>query len=294
MTPVAGDRLADKSGSTSPRGAGAKGRMTAVDARRLISEVSRDLRPLLATVDVADLVVHNIGYGNFEDALGGIIDAESGRYIRALQIIRETVAAGSVLDLGTFIPMVPVALARLGYEVTIVERFSLYGPTFGQALESIAAKEGVRVVDMDLSSDDLTPLGSFDVVMLMAVLEHLNGSPMELMRRIRAVVAPGGRLAVEVPNIAELAQRLRMVLGRSPLPEYGSYLASAYPYAGHNREMTTGEVRELLAASGFELDRLEVYDYVAWHLLTPKGKLLRAAKRFIPADVGESIIAIAR
>jgi hypothetical protein len=253
------------------------------------------VRPLLDAVDIADLTGHNAGYEGYDlDRFGTFVLDEQGRRRRALEMIVEVMPKGSVVDLGTFIPVLPIALAMLGYQATIVERFELYGPTFRSALETTAAAQGLTVVDLDLSSDDLAALEQHDVVMLMAVLEHLNGSPAALMARIRTLIAPGGVLAVEVPNIAELGQRLRFLLGRSPLPNYETYLGSSYPFTGHNREMTSGELRVLLASTGYQLERLEVYDYVPSERMTTKGRLVRAAKRILPGDLGEVITAIAR
>lgn len=261
------------------------------DPSLIVRQAGRDVIPLLEAVDIADLVVHNAGYAAYaNDRHGSFVEAEMGRFVRAVKWILAAQPTGRVLDLGTFIPVVPLALARLGYDVTIVERFGLYGPSFERELTSLANREALRVVDMDLSTEPLQ--GSFEVVLLMAVLEHLNGSPIELMRRIRGIVE--GVLVVDVPNIAELGQRLRFLLGRSPLPDYATYLASGYPFSGHNREMTSSEVRHLLTETGFRAERLEVYDYIPSERLTSRGRWLRRAKRLLPADVGEVITALAR
>lgn len=251
------------------------------------------IRPLLDSVDMDDLVTHNAGYAGYAEApFDRFVGDERGRFAKAIDLLNLD-RPSRVVDLGCFIPHLPIALARLGHRVTIVERFELYGPSFGRELTRVASEEGIEVVDTDLSSDDLVRLGAFDVVLLMAVLEHLNGSPRALLERIRSILAPGGRLLVEVPNIAELGQRLRLALGRSPLPDYGTYLASAYPFTGHNREMTAAELRFALEATGYRVEHLEDYDYVPWTRLSRNGRLLRRAKRVLTGSFGESVVAVA-
>ncbi len=51
------------------------------------------------------------------------------------------------------------------------------------------------------------PGGQWDLVRMSQVLEHV-ADPVELLRRVRGVMARGGRLVIGVPNIRSLARRL--------------------------------------------------------------------------------------
>jgi SAM-dependent methyltransferase len=253
------------------------------------------IRPLLAAVDIDDLARHNAGYSGYRNApFERFVADERARFERAAAVIADTKPSGSrVIDLGCFIPHLPVALARLGYRVTLVERFDLYGPSFRVELERLAIREDLEIVDLDLSSESLTSLGRGDLVLLMAVLEHLNGSPADLLRRIRPLLGTDGVLLVEVPNIAELGKRLSLMRGQSPLPAYAEYLESAYPFTGHNREMTVAEVLEMLKGTGYGVGHVETYDYVPSHRLSFRGRLQRSAKRLLPMSFRELILATA-
>jgi 2-polyprenyl-3-methyl-5-hydroxy-6-metoxy-1,4-benzoquinol methylase len=268
------------------------GTPTTADKREALRAADQAIRPLLAAINLDDLGTHNAGYWDYGGTDAWF--AERERFVRALDLIVATTPSGSVIDLGCFVPYLPVALARLGYETRIVERFELYGSTFRSELEKVGSNEGIEVIDADLSSDDLVHLGEHDVVLLTAVVEHLNGSPRALMRRIHALTRPTGSLIFEVPNIATLAQRLRFLLGRSPLPDYKVYLESDYPFTGHNREMTVEEVRLLLDDSGFVIERLACYNYIPARTLSKKRRLLRAATAALPGNFGESIIVLGR
>lgn len=262
----------------------------------LIADVDESVRALVATVNVTDLARHNAGYLAYAaDPYDSLIENEKARYLRALEVITAEQGAHTVADYGTFIPYLPVALARLGYQVRVVERFSLYGDSFRRALDEVTRNSGIEVYDLDILQDPFDAIPPSDISLLMAVLEHLNGSPRGLMEKIRARMAPGGLLLVEVPNIAETVKRIGALLGRSPLPDYGAYLDSAYPYMGHNREMTVDEVRYLLERTGYRVDSLECYDYAPVRPKRLSGHVGLALKRLLPLrNSGQAIVARAR
>ena len=95
-----------------------------------------------------------------------------------------------------------------------------------------------------------------------------------------------------MPNIATLWHRLQFLRGVSPLPDYRDYLHSSYPFAGHNREMTVGEVRMLLDAAGLAVDRIESFDYSP-RAPGIKPAMLRVIQRALPS-CRETIMALAR
>lgn len=249
------------------------------------------IRMIIKQVDRADLALHNEGYAPEGDLFDHLVAPERARYLLALRML-EGLPPGRAVDLGCFFPYMPLLLTALGWQVTAVDRYSLYGPSVHKALVETARVEGFELLDLDMTTD-LHRVGEADLVLLMAVVEHLNGSPLKLMQDIAALLKPrNGHLLLEVPNIATLWHRLQFVRGISPLPEYGSYLHSSYPFAGHNREMTAAEVRMLLQEAGYAIDRIDLFDY------SPpapgiKPALLRLLQRAIPS-CRETIMAVAR
>jgi hypothetical protein len=249
------------------------------------------IRALIKRVDPADLALHNEGYAPEGDLFDGLVAPERQRYVFALRMLAG-LPPGRAVDLGCFFPWMPIMLGALGWEVTAVDRYSMFGPSMHQALVETAAAEGFELLDLDMTTE-LGRVGEADLVMLMAVVEHLNGSPLELVRTIGTLVERrDGRLFLEVPNIATLWRRLQFLRGVSPLPDYATYLRSSYPFSGHNREMTVAEVRMLLDEAGFSLDRLECFDY------SPpapglKPAILRGIQRAVPS-CRETIMAVAR
>ena len=199
---------------------------------------------------------------------------------------------GRAADLGCFIPYMSIALARLGWKVAAADRYSLYGEVLRRTIFDLGQREGFDVVDVDIMRDDsMASLGERDLVLLMAVVEHLNGSPRQVLANIWRLLPPEGMLLFEVPNIAELSKRIRLLRGKSPLPLYSSYLASSYPFEGHNREMTVAEVKYLLLEMAFHVQRVDCFDYSP-PVSTPKRVLLGALRRLVPAS-RETIMAVA-
>jgi predicted TPR repeat methyltransferase len=86
----------------------------------------------------------------------------------------------------------------------------------------------------------------FDVIVAGDILEHLP-RPEELMGPIRSLLAPGGRLLVSLPNVANVTVRLALLAGRFDYADRGILDRT------HLRFFTRSSARDLLAASGFRI-----------------------------------------
>lgn len=271
-------------------------RDTTNQAIRAALEEARDsLCPQIRALEMQNLWNTNHGLGKYnDDPVHHLIDVEFKRYVHAAKLIeKHKCGSARIFDLGTFIPVLPIALSKLGHDVTICERFSLYDGQLRHFVQGAADDYGIAVRDVDMLNDDLNFLKDADFVLLMAVVEHLNGSPKELLSGIFRSIPSGARLLFEVPNIADLAKRIRLARGRSPLPPYPLYYHSAYPYTGHNREMTRAEIRYALEESGFIIEEIFCTDYSP--PCSVKDRAIRIIKRLLPSsDLNETIFAVAR
>ena len=63
------------------------------------------------------------------------------------------------------------------------------------------SRQTLRAQVENLQLADLPPIPSYDVILLVHVIEHFN-HPMRALRHLRNLLRPGGRLYVECPNIA--------------------------------------------------------------------------------------------
>jgi SAM-dependent methyltransferase len=169
------------------------------------------------------------------------------------------------------------------------------GRTFAADLSGVFAAESERLgVPMRvwniIDGDAPFEAASFDLVAFTEVLEHLPPPPFPYLRRIGRLVRPGGVLLFSVPNLAAFWKRWKFLLfGRSPL-KLGERYHDRAGIPDHIREYTVAEVRHLLAACGFEIERLRTGDYghgwrrratTVLHRLTPgwgRCILVRARK----------------
>lgn len=117
-------------------------------------------------------------------------------------------------------------------------------------------------------------------ILLIALLEHLNGSPKELIAKIKSLMDQDSLLYIHVPNICKLSNIISIIRGKSPLPPYKDYFFSRYPFEGHNREMTLDELLLLCKFSSLEI--VEKGYVIKSNGLSIKRKVLNVIKRIIP------------
>ena len=86
----------------------------------------------------------------------------------------------------------------------------------------------------------------FDVIVAGDILEHLP-CPEELMAPIRSLLAPGGRLLLSLPNVANVTTRLALLAGRFDYADRGILDRT------HLRFYTLKTARRLLVSAGFRI-----------------------------------------
>lgn len=216
---------------------------------------------------------HNVGWRKERfDASQYLRDSER-RYAKVLKLLPQTQGA-RILDVGGFLAAFPLTLRRLGYEVTIAEKFDYYG----NALDGIAqllADNDVTVIDKDFTeSSDMGSLrDTFDGVTCMAVAEHLAHSPRDLIENIHSVLRPGGDFAFEVPNLAFWPRRYSFFFkGNTVLAPMDDVYHSAIPFTGHHREYTIDDARYVIKQGKFEIVDEYFFNYGintrnVWHII---------------------------
>ena len=120
----------------------------------------------------------------------------------------------------------------------------------GLELSATAAKAAAAVADHivegALEDPDLPfEPGSFDLVILADVLEHL-ADPVAALRRATTWARPGAAVLVSVPNVAHWQARLTLLRGRWPAEDSGTFDAS------HLRWFTRDSLVALLRDAGLE------------------------------------------
>lgn len=131
---------------------------------------------------------------------------------------------------------------------------SLYGIGYGDGEKSTKQILGQDVEIRNCNVEtDRWPYddGEFDVVIMMAILEHLF-DPVSALIEARRVLADDGSFIASTPNAVNLAKRLTTVAGHNPFDDYS--LESRYNR--HQHEYTEKELKNLLSICGLEADQL--------------------------------------
>lgn len=115
------------------------------------------------------------------------------------------------------------------------------GVEMSEKAASIARKAGLNVVSERIEQSDM-PEGHFDVIVLMHVLEHLE-DPVGILTRLRPLLAPNGRVMIEVPNASALGMRI-----------FGSYWF-ALDLPRHLHHFKLADIERLSDQAGFRVTR---------------------------------------
>lgn len=152
-----------------------------LDSKLIIEGYSAAEDPVFAAQNDARILT-------FRKTLGGI-----------LKRLKTSGTGKRLLDVGCAGGAFPVAARDLGFDAMGVEP-SRWMAEFGRRTYGIDIRDGILAKGM-------FPEGSFDVVTLWDVIEHVP-QPSETLELIRTLLKPGGLLLVNFPDIGSLAARM--------------------------------------------------------------------------------------
>jgi 2-polyprenyl-3-methyl-5-hydroxy-6-metoxy-1,4-benzoquinol methylase len=177
-------------------------------------------------------------------------------------LLRKGFRGGTVVEVGSYFGSFSLALQRLGYQVTAVDRYRSYGQGF-TAYTGLMEREGVRVVATcrEDERDVIASLGRFDCVISAAVIEHIPHTPREFLRLLTGRARPGGLLCLDTPNVTRWWNRINICKGETIFQDLKAQYHCEIPYEGHHREYTGGEMVWMMGQAGCSDVELTYLDY---------------------------------
>ena len=176
-------------------------------------------------------------------------------YDRYLFILRKVSQIKSeskqALDVGAGRGHVSVALAELGWSVTLVdveEKLSTHD------MQMMCQKYQMDSRICNLASGAI-PFedNRFDLVIFTEVIEHLPCNPVNVMKELHRVLQPGGHLILTTPNQNNLFTKFRSILGKSIYAPIEFFFVDNMKHAIHWREYIMDELVYLLNQVGFNI-----------------------------------------
>ncbi len=231
------------------------------DVGRVVVEETERLTALLPTLDVDKL-------GEFMGALDRhfftlYFRETTIRVYYLVKMLRELgITGGTVLEVGTLMGNFSATLQRFGYQVTAVDRYEQYAGAADEYLNYMRSL-GVEVESMsrEEEAERVASLGRYDVVIAMAVVEHIPPPAKAFLEMLKSHVKPGGALILDTPNILRWWNRKRLGEGRTIHQDIKSQYHTDPPWEGHHREYTPDEMVWMLGELGCEDVKLKMFDY---------------------------------
>ena len=156
-------------------------------------------------------------------------DFVQGRKAKAiLQLARET---GKILDVGTGSGILLRQIARVKGSTK-----DLYANDFSDSILAPLRKKGFQTLIGQ--AETLETAERFAVICMNQVLEHLQ-NPVSVVHRLSTLLAPGGYLFIETPNIASLDARI-----------FGARFWGGYHIPRHFWLFSEKSLRQLLTSAG--------------------------------------------
>jgi len=189
--------------------------------------------------------------------------AHLGRYVTALEMIRGIAKPDlRVVDVASFGTIVPALRTVLGMKDVTATGIPWEGKAAHEEIRFPVTPEGDAIVcpfdRFDIEGSFPYADGTFDLVILTEVLEHITRDPMHTIGEISRITKPGGWLLLSTPNCSSLRSVIKALRGHQPC------LWAQYSALGHrdrhNREYTASEVIALLEDAGYQIVRVVTRD----------------------------------
>jgi len=205
-----------------------------------------------------------------------------------------------VLEISSFLGVVDIALAKIGFEV-----YAYDIPEFqnNSKLNELYSKFNVHPSSgylKDVWQNGLPyPDNHFDAVILSEVIEHLNFNPLPVLQEINRILKKDGILYITTPNQVNLINRIKIILGRSIRNSISDSVTQLDPTKHticgiHWREYTLEELIQLLEIMGFTITTYTYSHMAKTHTSSFIKKIFYAISSLLFPKLADSITIISK
>lgn len=205
-----------------------------------------------------------------------------------------------VLEISSFLGVVDIALAKIGFEV-----YTYDIPEFqnNSKLNELYSKFNVHPSSgylKDVWQNGLPyPDNHFDAVILSEVIEHLNFNPLPVLQEINRILKKDGILYITTPNQVNLINRIKIILGRSIRNSISDSVTqldqTKHTICGiHWREYTLEELIQLLEIMGFTITTYTYSHMAKTHTSSFIKKIFYAISSLLFPKLADSITIISK
>lgn len=216
----------------------------------------------------------------------------------ALGLSKLVSVPGKILDLGCGALDKVLVYQQMGYECYAVDDFQDAWHQDENNLNpvlTLAQARGINVHYQESPWEVPWERGTFDVVTIVNVIEHLHESPRYVLNFAGEYLKPGGLLIVVMPNSANLRKRISVLFGNSNYtPVRGLYEFEGL-WRGHTREYTLNETKQIIDWTGFQIIMSDTFHGLLTSRL--RKKVVRILFRFLCILVPryrDSLVVVAR
>jgi 2-polyprenyl-3-methyl-5-hydroxy-6-metoxy-1,4-benzoquinol methylase len=169
----------------------------------------------------------------------------------------------TVLDVGCAYGVLSIVCARLGKDVLAIDNETKYTP------RELLKKEGVKFKQWDIEKTEYKQ-GSFDLIIMTEVLEHLNYNPLKPLKRLAHLLNPGGKLIITTPsyeNQGPAPGRWGLLVNWRKIPETGTEWLDE-----HTHHYSLAELVTLADEAGLETESFgRCYNDMSNYIVARKG-----------------------
>ncbi len=204
----------------------------------------------------------SLAYGERSPIPIGIFIRDFYRHYHTINLVHRFAPLSTdteILDVCAGFAVPSRILQKEGYKIYVTDSYTIGG----EAICSVTAKTFPFTRINNIETDKLPfSENSFDCVLWLGTIEHLQNSPKRVLDWIYKILRPNGIVVIDTPNILELRKRIMLMLGKSFMPPIQFVFHSNY-HADHHREYTKSDLEYVLQQSNFKICYSGIVDTVS-------------------------------